>query len=76
MKISEDTPVLRIAKADGTFTLSADFNGGKYYVFAFWDQQPQENAPALWIGETSAHNFKLTLDLSKPGLGAFGLAKN
>jgi hypothetical protein len=75
MRIHQDaTPTLRVAKADGTFTISSDFNGGEYYIFAFWDQEPTKNAPALWQGTNADQNFTLTLDLSKPGLHAFGLA--
>ena len=74
MQINSDAPVLRIAKADGTFYLTSDYNGGQYYIFAFWDQQPQANAPALWTGAAADQNFTLTLDLSTPGLGAFSVA--
>ena len=73
LQINPDTPVLRVAKADGTFFITSDHNSSQYYIFVYWDQNPQKDVPALWQGTTSTQNFALTLDMSKSGLHAFSL---
>ena len=69
MDIEENLPVLRVFTGDGSYSITPDFNGGEYYVFAGGDGETSR----LWSGATPNQDFMLTVDCTKKGLKAFSL---